>query len=241
MSLDATENAGLFDLTEELTALAADIHQALNALVLPTTANVRKVRREFSIRTRQLSPEELITLALKVMHADADMPRFFVYELVRYHKGAFQSLDPRTLQLLGEGIDSWGAVDTFASYLSGPAWRNHQIPDALIRKWARSKDRWWRRAAVVSTVPLNNRARGGKGDAERTLEICSLVLGDRDDMVVKALSWALRELAKSDPEAAEVFVIKHRDVLAPRVLREVENKLRTGLKNPRTKKQASKK
>ena len=53
---------------------------------------------------------------------------------------------------------------------------------------------------MVSTVSLNNNARGGKGDTTRTLNICKMLVADRDDMVVKALSWALRELAKRDPE-----------------------------------------
>ncbi|HUS10646.1 MAG TPA: DNA alkylation repair protein, partial [Pyrinomonadaceae bacterium] len=65
-------------------------------------------------------------------------------------------------------------------------------------RWARSKNRWLRRTALVSTVPLNNKARGGRGDSERTLMICEMLLDDRDDMVIKALSWALRELSKRD-------------------------------------------
>jgi 3-methyladenine DNA glycosylase AlkD len=97
------------------------------------------------------------------------------------------------LERFGRGIDSWGAVDMFACYLSGPAWREHQVPDKLIHNWARSADRWFRRAALVSTVPLNSKARGGKGDSKRTLAVCASLVADRDDMVVKALSWALRE------------------------------------------------
>jgi 3-methyladenine DNA glycosylase AlkD len=52
-------------------------------------------------------------------------------------------------------------------------------------------------------------------------------------MVVKAMSWALREVGRQNPAAAAGFVDAHADVLAPRVLREVRNKLQTGLKNPR--------
>jgi 3-methyladenine DNA glycosylase AlkD len=52
-------------------------------------------------------------------------------------------------------------------------------------------------------------------------------------MVVKALSWALRELVVHDPDAVKVFLKEHEDVLASRVKYEVGNKLRTGLKNPR--------
>jgi 3-methyladenine DNA glycosylase AlkD len=56
------------------------------------------------------------------------------------------------------------------------------------------------------------------------------LLEDRDDMVVKAMSWALRELAKRDPGAVRAFLSKHGARLAARVRREVGNKLTTGLK-----------
>ena len=105
--------------------------------------------------------------------------------------------------------------------------------DDLIRFWARSPDRWWRRAALVSTVPINNKARGGSGDVSRTLDICKILVTDHDDMVLKAMSWALRELGKHYPTAVRSFIKSHQRALAPRVIREVRNKLETGLKNPR--------
>jgi 3-methyladenine DNA glycosylase AlkD len=65
------------------------------------------------------------------------------------------------------------------------------------------------------------------------LAVCRLLVGDRDDMVVKALSWALRDLIAQDPDAVRLFLEEHEDVLAARVKREVRHKLLTGLKNPR--------
>jgi 3-methyladenine DNA glycosylase AlkD len=134
---------------------------------------------------------------------------------------------------LGEGLAHWGDVDSFSCYIAGPAWRSGRIADRALRAWARSADWCWRRAALVSTVPLNSRAQGGAGDTKRTLAICGLLARDRHDMVVKALSWALRELAKGDPGSVRLFLSAHRDQLASRVLREVNHKLATGRKNPR--------
>lgn len=54
-----------------------------------------------------------------------------------------------------------------------------------------------------------------------------------DDMVVKGMSWALRELVVHAANAVISFLDEHEDVLAARVKREVRNKLATGLKNPR--------
>ena len=59
-----------------------------------------------------------------------------------------------------------------------------------------------------------------------------MLVADHDDMVVKALSWALRELIKRDPEAVTQFLNEYDESLAARVKREARNKLRTGLKNP---------
>jgi len=75
------------------------------------------------------------------------------------------------------------------------------------------------------------RSRGGRGDAGRTLAICRRLVADRDDMVEKALSWALRELVEREPEATQRFIAEHEAVLGKRVLRELRNKLTTGLKS----------
>lgn len=195
-------------------------------------APLRRVRREFSRRLQKEQPADVVQLALRLQRRGGIGRRIVACELVHYHRGALASLRARDLEAFGSGLDGWGSVDLFACFLAGPAWREGQVSDAWIRRWARSRDRWRRRAALVSTVALNNRARGGLGDTKRTLAICTMLLADRDDMVVKAMSWAVREVAKRDPSAARRFVAAHRAALAPRVVREVGNKLRTGLKNP---------
>ena len=72
--------------------------------------------------------------------------------------------------------------------------------------------------------------------AHRTLQVCRLVDSDSDPMVSKALSWALRELAKRDPRAVRDYLKDREDTLPSLVLREVRNKLETGVKNPKLRK-----
>ncbi|HYE78685.1 MAG TPA: DNA alkylation repair protein, partial [bacterium] len=194
----------------DATDICAAINARLEALPVRGVPEVRGVRREFS---RQLkgAPAEIV---LKVAQRFIDDPpfrwgRFMGYELIRDHPGAFAQLDRKLLERLGQSLDNWADVDCFSTYLSGRAWQRGQVPDAAIHRWARSEDRWWRRTAVVSTIPLNSKAHGGSGDPARTLEVCTLVVDDRDDMVVKAVSWALRELAKRDPAAVARFVTEH--------------------------------
>lgn len=219
--------------TPSVKTLIEEIQARVHALPELKTQAIRAVRREFSRQLKNASADMVLRLALGLLKLPAFEFRFFAYELVQHHGTALSSLKTTTLEELGSGIDSWGAVDCFSCYLAGPVWREGQVSDQVITRWAGSKDRWWRRAALVATVPLNNKARGGSGDAKRTLNVCRLLVNDRDDMVEKAMSWALRELAKRDPEAVKQFLQEHGQRLAPRVQREVGNKLSTGLKNPK--------
>lgn len=198
-----------------------------------TAAELRGVRREYSRRLKNAEPHSVIELAERLLRVPRMHHRFVAYELIHHHRGALSRLNAKQVKRLGHGMASWGAVDCFAVYLAGPAWRERQVPSSQIHGWARASDRWWRRAALVSTVPLNSKSRGGSGEPQRTLEICRLLERDRDPMVVKALSWALRELAKREPRAVREYVAKRKDVLPALVVREVKNKLRTGLKNPK--------
>ena len=154
------------------------------------------------------------------------------YTVLQRHPAAMRGLRWRELKRMGEAVDSWWAVDTLA-VLAGTAWREGRISDYRVGQWTRSPNRWWRRTALVCTVCLNRKSLGGEGDAPRTLAVCEALVADRDDMVVKALSWALRDLSKRDRGAVERFLAKHEEGLAARVKREVRCKLETGRKSPR--------
>ena len=224
--LDGSSRAGV-------PALAEEIDERLSSLDSATTADLREVRREFTHRLKDAAPHVVIELAGLLIDVPRMDYRFIAYELVHYHPSALSHLNAWQLEQLGRGIASWGAVDCFGVYLAGPVWRDRRVPNSLIHGWARSADRWWRRAALVSTIPLNSKARGGNGDTYRTLAVCRLLERDRDPMVAKAMSWALRELTKRDPRAVREYLEARKDVLPALVLREVTNKLKTGLKNPR--------
>jgi 3-methyladenine DNA glycosylase AlkD len=213
--------------------VAAAMDAEIRALPVRNAPNVRTVRRAYSRQLRQADATFVLDVARALLGTYGQ--RWVAYELIRDHPEAFANIGAAELEELGQGIDSWGSVDAFARTLSGPAWLAGQVTDDLIHRWARSDDLWWRRAALVSTVALNMRSQGGPGDVPRTLAVCRMLVDDHEDMVIKALSWALRQLVVHDPAAVRAFLTEYADVLATRVAREVRNKLTTGLKNPRRK------
>lgn len=208
--------------------LANEIDSRIRALSDQSAEPVRRIRRDYSRRLRQSTTTDVLAIA----EALVDRQRWVAYELLYNHPGGLASLDLAKVEGLGQGLAGWVDVDTFARYVSGPAWQQGRIPDEAVYRWAASSDRSWRRAALVSTVPLNLRAAGGTGDTRRTLDVCARLVADHDPTIVKALSWALRELTIWDPHAVRGFLAEHDGELAARVKREVRNKLDTGLKNP---------
>ena len=210
-------------------ALAFDGEQ--RSLAIHNTASERAIVRKYSNLVRQAPAEYVLDFGRLLLSSYSH--RWQAYEIIASHKGAFTRLGVNEVESFGQGINSWWSTDAFARTLSGPAWMRGQIQDELIAGWARSPDLWWRRAALVSTVAFNMRTRGGKGDTTRTLAICRILAADHEDMVVKAMSWALRELVHFDSRAVEGFLSEYEAVLAGRVKREVGTKLRTGLKNKR--------
>ena len=133
------------------------------------------------------------------------------------------------VEALGVGNDNWPCADLYAAIVSGPMWMLGVLDDEQILGWARRDDPWWRRMAATSTVAWNKKRRGGTGDTRRTLMLCHELAADRDPFVVKAVSWALRELVPWDPEAVRGFLETHE--VAARVRREATKKLTTGRKN----------
>lgn len=192
---------------------------------------------------KQLSnepPEAVIDIA-KALWETA--PSFWNQSfLLHLHPTALQRIRVRDLETMGDLADTWGKVDQFCS-MTNTLWRLGWLSDARLRKWAVSENRWWRRIALVTMVikpPKNTTQRkllikthGRHHDPKRVLPICEMLVSDRDDMVVKAMSWVLRDVSKAHPKVIRDFLKKHEDVLAARVLREVRNKLEYGVKNPK--------
>jgi 3-methyladenine DNA glycosylase AlkD len=216
-------------------AIAARIVRDVRALPRPNTPAIRAVRVRYSKDLLAAPATTIVALAHALRERGL---RWVGYELLHHHRAALASLRIQGVEALAEGLESWDGVDAFGIYIAGPAWRAGQIRDGDIVRWARSSDLWRRRCALVATVVLNSKTRGGGaagGDAKRTLAIAESLIDDREDMVVKALSWAVRALATVNPRAARAFLAKHDARLARRVVRETNNKLQTGVKTPNTK------
>lgn len=209
--------------------IATRYRSEVAALPKRDTPHLRALRRQWSQSLRAEAGEQVIAIAEALEAVSPQESKWLAYELIRHHKAAFAEVSQLVAERFAERAASWYAVDALGTILIGPLWARGRLPDDLFDAWSRSEERWLRRSALVATVGLN--ATGP--DPARTFPLCVRLADDRDDMVEKAVSWALRWLAQKDRGAVEAFMAEHGERFRPRVRREVGRKLATGLKTPR--------
>lgn len=196
-----------------------------------TVPNLKLVLKELKAVTKEFSVSEKLALAKLLIYENVFELQQLAFEFLDSNKQVLKSLSVEDIKELGQNLDNWLSVDYYSAVIVGFAWREKLIATEEVKKYLESEDYWIRRIAIVATVSLNQKARGGFGDSEQTLEVCKNAVDDHDEMIVKALSWALRELAKIDGKSVAEFVERYKDRLHRKVIREVTAKLETGRKN----------
>jgi 3-methyladenine DNA glycosylase AlkD len=196
-----------------------------------TVPNLKIVLKELKKQTKTFNSKDKLDLIKRLVDQDIFELQQIAFEYLQSQKNLYKSLTEEYIESIEKNLDNWVSVDYFGAIVVGCAWRENFVSIEKIKNYLKSDNYWIRRIAIVATVSLNQKARGGLGDSKRTLEICRLVVDDHEEMIIKALSWALRELAKIDKEPVIKFVNEFENRLHKKVLREVKNKVETGLKN----------
>lgn len=110
-------------------------------------------------------------------------------------------------------ISSWADHDSLAHCLLGPMLVTDPGRAKRVFLWAKSANRWHRRAACVALIQGTRQ----KQFFPEILRLSNSLLDDKDDMVQKGLGWLLRETAKADPKRTVPYLMKIR-AQAPRLV-----------------------
>lgn len=86
-------------------------------------------------------------------------------------------------------INNWDLVDISAPKIVGEYLLDKPID--ILFKLAKSKNLWERRIAIISTFAFI-----AKGNPQPTLKMSKMLLKDKEDLIHKAVGWALREVGK---------------------------------------------
>ena len=149
--------------------------------------------------TRHLPLEELVVLLQSPIHEDRMLALLImVRRFARADEPARDALYGLYLANT-RFINNWDLVDASAREVVG---------GYLAERWREPLDRlagssslWERRISIVATHHFIRR-----GDFADTLRIADLLLGDREDLIHKAVGWMLREVGKAQQPTLEAFL-----------------------------------
>ena len=140
------------------------------------------------------------------------------------HRLARPWLDPDALRLHRHLVVTgawWDLVDVVAAHLVGEVLRRHRAEvTPVVRAWARDDDLWVRRTAVLAQLGHRDET-----DVDLLRDVVEATLADPSFWLRKAIGWALREYARTDPDRVRAELAGFGDRLSPLSRREAAKHL----------------
>jgi 3-methyladenine DNA glycosylase AlkD len=112
----------------------------------------------------------------------------------------------------------WDTVDALATRFVGDLVRRYPALVTAMDAWSADENMW-----LVRTAILHQLHYGAATDTTRLFGYCTAQAGHHDFFVRKAIGWALRQYARTDPEAVRGYLSGHR--LSPLSVREASKHL----------------
>jgi 3-methyladenine DNA glycosylase AlkD len=142
-----------------------------------------------------------------------------------------KSYEPADFEIFDRWVNlylgNWASCDTLCNHSVGTLMEMYPALLSGLKGWARSQNRWVKRASAVSLIVP---ARKGKF-LEDIFEIADILHSDSDDMVQKGYGWMLK--AASQAHLVEVFdyVIRKKATMPRTSLRYAIEKMPSELKS----------
>lgn len=121
---------------------------------------------------------------------------------------------PRLKSLI-EARSWWDTVDVLSPHAVGPLVLSHPELKSAMDRWITDDYMWTRRAALLHQLTY-----GADTDQDRLFSYCLQSADDPDFFIRKATGWALRQYARTAPDAVRDFMYANRASWSPLTWRE---------------------
>ncbi|WP_405426299.1 DNA alkylation repair protein [Streptomyces erythrochromogenes] len=175
----------------------------------------RELSRTVTKNTPRPSETDVAALALRCWRLPEREYHYFAVDYLRRHVGRCSSgLLPVARHLITT-VPWWDTVDLLAAHTVGPLVAADPGLAPVMDEWIDAEDLWLARTALLHQLRHKDAT-----DTGRLFAYCRRRAGHPDFFLRKAIGWALREYAKTDPDAVRAFVDAERAVLSPLSVRE---------------------
>jgi len=178
------------------------------------TGELRKVAVRFRrVIRRERGLDFLIQVADELFRGDMLQEKILAVYLLEKLTGKLGDREFRLFESWLSRISSWVDHDALVHYLIAPMIVLKPERSKKVFRWAKSRNRWHRRAACVALI------RGTRRQMffDEITRLSNSLLSDQDDMVKKGLGWLLRETAKADAKRTVPYLMSIRK-RAPRLV-----------------------
>ncbi len=179
------------------------------------TPERRRLQRSTLTAGATASSTELIEFADRCWGAPERELQYVAVDLLRKWAGSLDASNLADLRRLVEHRSWWDTVDALAAHVVGALVRAHPALAADMDRWIVDGDLWVARTAVLHQLMWKTDT-----DPDRLFEYALVQAGHPDFFMRKAIGWALRQYARTDPEAVWAFVDHNAEVLSPLTRRE---------------------
>ncbi len=180
------------------------------------TATVEKIAKKYWPQVKLLGKQEIFNLCEQLYSSDYLEEAGVVADWLPRYLDKLEASDITTFKRWIECyINNWAKCDSFCNHTIGDL--IEKCPEIVgeVKSWAKSQNRWLKRASAVSFIVP---AKRGKFLAD-AFGICDVLLLDGDDMVQKGYGWLLKEESRLHQKEVFDYVVKRRKVMPRTALR----------------------
>jgi 3-methyladenine DNA glycosylase AlkD len=180
------------------------------------TATVTAIARRYWKRVAPLGKERVFELCEDLYRTDYMEEAFVAAVWVPRLANDFEPEDiDRFARWIDLYINNWAKCDGFCNHAVGDFVTQYPWAVEHLKEWARSENRWMRRAAAVSLIVPAKRGEF----LDDVFAIADLLLLDRDDLVQKGYGWLLKEGSRRHRNEVFDYVLRHRTDMPRTALR----------------------
>ncbi len=177
---------------------------------------VHKICQEFSGQVRAMTKQEVFGLCEILWQSGFMEESLVACNWSYYFHKKYEPTDFLVFERwINEYVSNWASCDTLCNHTLGDFIMMYPVYISRLKEFARSSNRWMRRASAVSLIIP---ARKGMF-LDDILEIAGILLLDKDDLVQKGYGWMLKAASEAHCNEIFDFVIKHKDIMPRTALR----------------------
>ncbi len=197
------------------------------------SALVEKIAADHFEQLREKSKTEIFGLCQALLKTDYMEEAIVAFAWSYALRDRYQPPDFEMFrEWLNRYVNNWAKCDTLCNHSVGAFVERFPAYVNRLTEWARSENRWVRRA---SSVTLILPARKGMF-LEDVLEIADILLSDKEDLVQKGYGWMLKEASRQHQQEVFNYIMRKKTVMPRTALRYAIEKMPEDLRRRAMKK-----